>query len=80
VIEALLIAVLIALVGLALIVAGLGHERRARDNRRLKAENARLRSLVRRVEIEARAQLSAGNASFEPTLNMIGEHREKESA
>jgi hypothetical protein len=80
VITALLIAVLVALVGLALIVAGVGQERRARNNRRLTYENAGLRSLIRRIEIEARAQLSAGNASFEHTLNTIGEYREKESA
>lgn len=78
-IAAILVCILIAMIALALIIAGTAGDQRARRVRSLTVENAHLRSLVRKVEIEARAQLGAGNASFEHVLTLIGEHREKES-
>jgi type II secretory pathway pseudopilin PulG len=77
---ALLIGILAALIGLSLIVAGRREDRERRKYKQLATQNLRLRQVVRAVEVEARAQLAAGNATFEQTSALISDYREKEEA
>lgn len=76
----LLIAVLVVLIGLSLILAANNQERSRRKYKRLMIANVRARQVIRDIDNETKAQLSAGNATFEQTRALLDEYRERESA
>lgn len=76
---ALLIVACVVIVGLLLILAANDLERSRRKYKQLATQNLRQRQLIRDIDVETKAQLSAGNATFEQTRALIDEYREREA-